>query len=70
MCDFAVEANIVRRKISTLIRNGMTQDGEAVHEHPDWWNHDLQLTGRRLLTRDDLGALGIRDENYLELADG
>lgn len=62
MCDRAYGANIVRRKVSTLLR----RQGER-HEHPDWWNSDLRVGHRTLLTVDDLRALGVTDPNYLEL---
>lgn len=64
MCDNAYGANIVRRKVSTLLR----RLGQEV-EHPDWWNNCLQMGGtQRLLTVDDLKALGITDPDLLELA--
>ncbi|AEL21691.1 hypothetical protein P755_gp094 [Mycobacterium phage Quink] len=62
LCDFSYEANVVRRKVSTLIRS----QGKY-HEHPDYWNNDLAIGRERLLTVDDLKALGITDPNYLEL---
>jgi hypothetical protein len=64
MCDDAYVANIVPRKVSTLIR----RKGHGNHEHPDWWNRDLEVSNRRLLTVDDLKALGISESGYLELA--
>lgn len=63
MCDRAYGANIVRRKVSTLIR----RQGEY-HEHPEWWNNCLRMGGtQRLLTVDDLKTLGITDPELLEL---
>lgn len=63
MCGESYGANIVPRKISTLLR----VQGEY-HEHPDWWNNDLRMESRPALTVEDLQALGVTDPDYLELA--
>lgn len=67
MCDNAYGANIVRRKISTLIRVSVYNYGE-LQEHPEYWNNDLRTSHLPLLTVDDLKALGITDPELLELA--
>lgn len=52
MCDEARYASTVKRKISTLVK------GEY-GEHPDYWNIDLDMGDRRLLTTDELLAHGL-----------
>lgn len=64
MCDGAYGANIVYRKITTLIRVHLYNWGE-LQEHPDWWNNDLEMCGLPQLNRDDLIALGITDPELL-----
>jgi hypothetical protein len=64
MCWESAGANIVNRKVSTLIR----KQGAGYHEHPDYWNKHLATGHERQLTVEDLKALGITDPNYLELA--
>lgn len=64
MCDSAYSASTVNRKVSTLIR----KCGAEYHEHPDYWNNHLAMGHERLLTVDDLTALGITDPELLELA--
>ena len=61
MCDEAYGASTVERKISTLIKGDYG-------EHPDYWNDALYEANQRLLTREDLIALGVKDEHYLELS--
>lgn len=64
MCGGSYSSGIVNRKVSTLIR----KQGVEHHEHPDYWNNHLAMGHERLLTVEDLTALGITDPELLELA--
>lgn len=63
MCDEARYANIVPRRISTLIR----RHGQEEIEHPDWWNRDLRTGNRPVLTVEDLRRHGLTEPELLEL---
>lgn len=60
MCDEYYDANVVKRKISTLIKLN--------EEHPDYWNNELNSGNKQLLTTEDLVALGAVGD-MLELSE-
>lgn len=66
MCANAYSAGIVDRTVSWLIR----RHGAGNIEHPDWWNHHLDVGLDQLLSVADLTAHGIADSQLLELSRG
>lgn len=60
MCDDAVEASTVNKKVSELVNGNYG-------EHPDYWNHHLEDSGKKLLTLQDLNNLGIPDPEKLDI---
>jgi hypothetical protein len=63
MCSQAYSAGITDRHVSNLISRN-----PGNHEHPDWWNKDLDMKNQRLLTRADLERLGVSSPEYLLLS--
>lgn len=59
MCDDAQSAKTVERKISSLVKLEL--------EHPDYWNDDLFEQNQKLLTKEDLIILGVKDKDFLDL---
>lgn len=60
MCDESFGAGTTEKPVSRLIHENT--------EHPDYWNKDLDMGNRQLLTAKDLKALGVKDKNMLDLS--
>lgn len=60
MCDESSSAGTIDKPVSRLIQQNT--------EHPDYWNKDLDMGNRQLLTTKDLKALGVKDKDMLDLS--
>ncbi len=61
MCDDDYGAGTVDLQVSQLLKY-------RTKEHPDYYNMHLDAGHERLLTAEDLKALGVTDEDMLNLS--
>lgn len=65
MCDDCYSAGTKEKTVGWLVaRINRGFDGE----HPDYWQKDLDMGNKQLLTESDLKKLGITDPNLLGLS--